>query len=377
MTSSGEKIAEIRVHPLVGGTVDGGWPEGHEPEDDLHALVEVITDGGLTGIGSVFTNSDLVRAGVKTLRPFWFGEPAIEPERVSEKLRQSCFWQGRGGTLEHVISGIDIALWDLFGKVCQQPVARLLGGYYRKRIKPYASLLFDEPDVLTDTLRSTVARGFRAIKLGWRPFGRRDRRFDELLVRTARDTVGPDVELLVDAGGSEQFWPHGFKWALRTAQMLAEFEVEWFEEALPPDDLEGYIRLRKASPVPIAGGEVLTRRQSFSPWIERGALDIVQPDSTKCGGLSEARRIAWHAYDHNVQFVSHGWNTAIGLAADLHLAAALPVARYVEFLTPAPYIEQILKRPFVLDDQGLLAIPETAGLGVELDRDALDRFSGA
>jgi len=108
---------------------------------------------------------------------------------------------------------------------------------------------------------------------------------------------------------------------------------------------------------------VLTRRQAFLPWIERGALDIVQPDATKCGGLSEARRIAWHAYDHNVQFVSHGWNTAVGLAADLHLAAALPVARYVEFLTPAPYIEQILTRPFQLDGDGLLTIPEAPDWG--------------
>ncbi len=367
-------IRDIKIHRLIGGTVDGGWPEGHEPEDDLHTLLEVVSDEGLTGIGSVFTNSALVAAGVQTLRGLWENESALEPERVSEKLRQTSFWQGRGGTLEHVISGIDIALWDLFGKACGQPVARLLGGYYRRQIKPYASLLFDEPPVLAERLSRTVARGFRAIKLGWRPFGRRDARFDEQLVRTARETVGPDVDLLVDAGGSEQFWPHGYKWALRTAQMLADYDVGWFEEALPPDDIEGFIRLRNASPVPIAGGEVLTRRQAFQPWIERGALDIVQPDATKCGGLSEARRIAWQAYDHNIQFVSHGWNTAIGLAADLHLAAAMPVARYVEYLTPAPYIEQILTQPFQLDEAGRLSIPDGPGLGIELDRDALARF---
>ena len=148
-----------------------------------------------------------------------------------------------------------------------------------------------------------------------------------------------------------------------------------FEEPLAPDDLEGYIRLRNAAPVPIAGGEVLTRRQAFLPWIEKGALDIVQPDATKCGGLSEARRIAWCAYDHHIQFVSHGWNTAVGLAADLHLAAALPVARYVEFLTPAPYIERILVEPFQLDEDGLLAVPDKPGLGIEVDRDALARFA--
>ena len=369
------KIRNIRVHRLLGGTVDGGWPEGHQPEDDLHALLEIETDQDLTGIGSVFTSSGLVEAGVEMLRPVWEGESAIEPERVSEKLRQSSFWQGRGGTLEHVISGIDIGLWDLLGKVTGQPVARLLGGYYRNKIKPYGSILFDQPEALAETLKATVARGFRAIKLGWRPFGRCDTQLDELLVRTARDTVGPDIELFVDAGGSEQFWPHGYKWALRTAHMLAEYDIGWFEEALPPDDIEGFIRLRNASPVPISGGEVLTRRQSFLPWIERGALDIVQPDATKCGGISEARKIAWMAYDHNIQFVSHGWNTAVGVAADLHLAAAIPVAHYVEYLTPAPYIEDIVTQSFELDEDGMLTIPETPGLGIELDRDALARFA--
>ena len=183
------KIRDIKVHRLIGGTVNGGWPEGHVPEDDLHALIEVVADDGITGIGSVFTDSDLVIAAVDSLRAHWERESAIEPERVSEKLRQSSFWKGRGGTLEHVISGIDIALWDLFGKVCGQPVARLLGGYYRRKVRPYASLLFDEPEILAERLHAVTSRGFRAIKLGWRPFGRRDSKFDELLVRVARETV--------------------------------------------------------------------------------------------------------------------------------------------------------------------------------------------
>ncbi|MFP6575311.1 MAG: mandelate racemase/muconate lactonizing enzyme family protein [Pirellulaceae bacterium] len=370
------RIETIEIHPLLGGTVDGGWPEGQEPEDDLHTLIEVVTDDGLRGVGSIFTSSSLVAAGLETLRPLWQGEEALEAERVSEKLRQSSFWQGRGGTLEHIISGIDIALWDLLGKACGQPVARLLGGYYRQRIRPYASILFDEPEILADRLRGVIEQGFRAVKLGWRPFGRRNAAFDELLMQTARDVAGPDIDLLVDAGGSEQFWPHGYKWALRTAQMLDTYDVGWFEEPLAPDDLAGFIQLRRQAPLPISGGEVFTRRQAFLPWIEQGAFDIVQPDATKCGGLTEARRIAWAAYDHHIGFVSHGWNTAIGLAADLHLAAALPVARYVEYLTPAPYIDQILTQPFALDDEGYLTIPTTPGLGVELDRAALKHFSG-
>ncbi len=368
------KIADIRLTGLSGGTVEGGWADELEPEDDINTVVEVVTDEGLSGIGSAMTSKALVEASVQLLRPMLIGERADEPARVTEKLRQSTFWQGRGGAVEHAISGIDLALWDLMGKVCNQPVSRLLGGRYRDRIKPYGSLLFDEPEPLREKLTQAVQRGFKAIKLGWRPFGRRDVKTDELLIQTARETVGPDVELMVDAGGTDSFWPHGYKWALRSAQMLAAYDVVWFEEALPPDDLEGFIELRRHAPVPIAGGEVLTRRQSFRPFIESHAFDIVQPDCTKCGGLTESWRIGWMAYEHNVLMVPHGWNTAIGLAADLQLVATMPVARYVEFLTPSPYMEDLIETPFQPDDEGYLQIPETPGLGIELNRETLKRF---
>ena len=368
------KIAEIDVCPLTGATVDGGWPRGHEPRENLHTLLAVRTDGGLVGYGSCFTSGKLVAGAVELIWPLLRGQSAVEPERVSETLRQSTFWQGRGGAVEHAISGVDIALWDLMGKACGQPVSRLLGGNYRRKIKPYGSILFDEPAPLARALAGVVERGFQAIKLGWRPFGRRDRALDELLVRTARETVGDRVELMVDAGGSEQFWPHGLNWARNTAAMLADFGIVWFEEPLPPDDLAGYIELTRVSPVPIAGGEVLTRRQAFQPWIENRAVDVLQPDCTKNGGLSESRRIAWLAADHNVQVVPHGWNTAIGLAADLQLSAAMPIARYVEYLTPCAYIDEIATEPFPLDADGLLTIPETPGLGVEIDPDKLKRF---
>jgi L-alanine-DL-glutamate epimerase-like enolase superfamily enzyme len=368
------KIVDVRLTGLSGGTVEGGWADELKPEDDLNTVVEVLTDEGLVGVGSAMTSKALVEASVKLLRPLLIGERGDEPARVTEKLRQATFWQGRGGAVEHAISGIDIALWDLFGKVCNQPVSRLLGGNYRDRIRPYGSILFDEPPRLREKLQHAVSRGFKAIKMGWRPFGRRDRKTDELLVKTAREAVGPGVELMVDAGGSDQFWPHGYKWALETARMLAAYDVVWFEEALPPDDLEGFIELRRHSPVPITTGEVLTRRQSFRPYIERHAVDIIQPDCTKCGGLTEAWRIGWMAYEHNILFVPHGWNTAIGLAADLHLTASLPVARYVEFLTPSPYLDELVLDPFRPDADGYLRVPEAPGLGVRLNPDALKRY---
>jgi len=223
------KIVDLRLTGLSGGTVEGGWAEELTPEDNVHTVVEVITDEGFIGLGSVFTSSHLVEASVRLLKPFLLGERADEPARVSEKLRQNTFWQGRGGSVEHAISGIDIALWDLFGKITRQPVARLLGGIYRTRIKPYGSLLFAEEEPLREKLRMAVSRGFKALKLGWKPFGRGDAKADERLIRAARDTVGPDVELMVDAGGSDAFWPHGLKWALRTAHMLAEYDIVWFE----------------------------------------------------------------------------------------------------------------------------------------------------
>src|SRR5881275_1892095 len=198
------KIAELRITGLSGGTVEGGWVDDLKPEEDINTIIEVVTDEGLVGVGSAMTSKALVQAAVRLLRPMLIGERADEPARVSEKLRQSTFWQGRGGAVEHAISGLDIALWDLMGKVCNQPVSRLLGGNYRTRIKPYGSILFDEPQPLRETLHQTVARGFKAIKLGWRPFGRRDRRTDELLVKTARRAVGDGVAIMVDDGGSEQ-----------------------------------------------------------------------------------------------------------------------------------------------------------------------------
>jgi len=369
------KVTEIQAMPLCGMTPQTGWDHEVTLDTDMQTLVKISTDEGLIGWGSCFTSSALVEAALKLLRPWLIGESAIEPERVSEKLHQMSFWQGRGGAVTHAISGIDMALWDLLGKATGQPVARLLGGIYRDRVKPYGSILFDEPGRLRATLEDVLSRGFRAIKLGWRPFGRVDHKTDELLIRTARETVGPDVELMVDAGGSEQFWPHGYKWALETARMLADYDVVWFEEALPPDAIDDYVRLREHAPVPIATGEVFTRRQSFQAWIEKGAVDIVQPDCSKVGGLSEARKIGWMAYDHGILLVPHGWNNAVGLAADLHLTASLPVARWVEYLTPSPYIEEIVATPFKLDDEGMLRLPEGPGLGIEIDPDGLARYS--
>lgn len=369
------KITQILAAGLRGSTPAGGWTNEIRPSDCLHTLIRVRTDEGLSGWGSVFTSDLLVKGALNLLEPLYLGENPIEVERVTEKLHAHTFWTGRGGSVTHAISGINIALWDIVGQATGQPIGVLLGGRYRDRVRPYASLLASDPEPLRDTLAALHVKGFRAFKIGWGRFGRVNAELDERIVKTARGGIGPDALLMIDAGASDGSWPHGYKWALRTARMLEHYDVSWFEEPLPPDRLEEFILLRQNAAVPIAGGEVLTRRQSFEPWIRSGALDILQPDVTKVGGISEFRRIAWLAQDRGLRVIPHGWNTAIGLAADLQLASAFQHTDLVEYLVGSPFVDELSSRPWSLDGDGMLAIPSLPGLGLSVDLQAVERYT--
>lgn len=336
----------------------------------------VHTDTGDIGIGSVFVDERLVKAALEVLEPIYLGESAIEPERLTETAHQQTFWMGRGGTLTHTISGVDIALWDLLGKATKQPIGRLLGGRYRDSVQPYASLLMDEPSVMEQDLEALLLQGFTAFKIGWGPFGRVSAEVDEAIVKAARQTIGADNQLMVDAGGSDGFWPNGFKWALRTSKMLEQYNVVWFEEPLSPDSFGDYVRLREHSPIAIAGGETMTRRQSFMRWIDAGAFDIVQPDVTKVGGISEQRRIARSAEDNGIRYVGHGWNTAPGVAADLQIASSMPLTDLVEYVVGSPYVDDLCGPQFSLDESGRLPVSDRPGLGIELDIDQLVTLTG-
>ncbi len=369
------KIRSVRATGLRGATPEGGWSAELRPEDSVHTLVAVHGEDGLVGFGSVFTNVDLVNAAVAVLAPLLKGETALEPDRVTESLHQNTFWLGRGGSVTHAISGINTALWDLYGQILGQPVGRLLGGRYRERVQPYASVLATEPAAMAGVLSPLLEQGFRAFKIGWGPIGRVDARTDENIVAAAREVIGPDVLLAVDAGGSDAYWRGDLKWALRTADMLARYDVAWFEEALDPDALEDFATLRSQARVPISGGEVLTRRQSFAPYLRAGAFDIVQPDVTKVGGLSEMRRIGWLAEAQNTKLIPHGWNTAVGLAADLQLASALGGTDLVEYKTGSAYVDGLTPAPYSLDPDGMLTIPDRPGLGIELDQDMVAKYA--
>ena len=370
------KIAEIRVAGLKGATPKGGWTTELSPESSVHTLVAIKSEDGTIGVGGVFTSVDLVSASLEILKPLLIGESIYEPERVSEKLHQNTFWQGRGGAVTHAISGIDIALWDLFGKITQQPIGRFLGGRLREKVMPYASLLMDEPKILEQNLQLLLAQGFKAFKIGWGTFGRISPQNDRLIVETARKAIGDSCFLAVDAGGSDAYWRGNLKWAINCSKMLSDYGVGWFEEALAPDDLQGFTKLREISPVPISGGEVFTRRQNFVPFITSGAFDILQPDVTKVGGISEFRRITNMAEDFGCQVIPHGWNTAVGLAVDLQLASAFSNTNKVEYCTGSAYVDDITIEPWKLDDDGELAIPLLPGIGINLDPEKIEKYSG-
>ena len=368
------RIEQINHYPL--------YPKGEyassEKGENMNTLIELIAEDGTKGYGSTYTTNALTGAALRLIAPVLMKEEEIEPARISERLHQSNFWLGRGGSVTHVISGVDIALWDLYGKLCGQSVSRLLGGRYRSEIRPYASVTFHDADPvrgIEQKIEDALARGFAGIKFGWGTFGRINAKNDELLVSTCRKAAGDGVALMIDAGGSGTYYKGTYKQALETSKMLKDYDIEWYEEALRPDDIDGYVKLREHSPVKISNGEVLTRRQAFLPWIERGAMDIVQPDCTKSGGITEALRIAWYAYDHGIDWVGHGFNTAYGVAADLHVAAALPVASWVEYITPSPLIDKILVKPFAIGENGMLAIPDAPGLGIEPDMDAVRYYA--
>jgi len=365
------RIKDVRYYPLYPKDDYGGALEDGE---NFNTLIELEADNGLKGYGSTYTTLALTAAAMRLLEPVLKAEKDISPACISEKLHQRNYWLGRGGSVTHVISGVDIALWDLFGKQLGVSVSKLVGGRYRDKVRPYASLSFDDGQTLESKIEDALKKGFVGIKLGWGTFGRLDLKNDENLVSRARKAAGDSTALMIDPGGSGEFYGVTFKRALETAKMLGQYNVEWYEEALRPDDIEGFIKLREYSPVKISSCEVLTRRQTFHPWIERGAVDIVQPDSTKVGGLTEALRIAWHAYDHGIDYVGHGWNTAYGLATDLHITAALPTANWVEYITPSPLVDHLTTKPFVIKD-GFLEIPDTPGLGIEPDMEKVKYYS--
>jgi L-rhamnonate dehydratase len=342
-------------------------------------VVRVSTDAGLTGVGEVDSAPLVAQAIIdapvshtiqRGLREVLIGENPLEIERLWDRMYEATLFFGRRGPVIHAMSGVDIALWDLAGKVFGRPVHELLGGARRQPVRVYASSLFGAtPDSTAELARCFREEGFTAVKFGWAPLGCVDEATDVALVREARRGAGADMDVMIDAGC---IWDA--KTALQRARRFQEYGIYWLEEPLHPDDLEGYARLSQATEVRIAAGEEESSRHSFLELMDRGRIDVVQVDVTRCGGLTEARRIACLAHDRHLPVVNHSFKTGINLAASLHFVATAPTGLILEYpITPSPLRDQLTREKFPVVN-GMVALPEGPGLGVTIDEEVLNRY---
>jgi L-rhamnonate dehydratase len=320
------------------------------------------------------------------LKEMLLGEDPLQPVALWEKLYIGSAMNGRRGLGICAMGALDMALWDIRGKAEGQPVWKLLGGARQPDLIPYASLLpagrtlAEYRESLVAKAREAVQFGFGAIKAEvcikgpYSHMGLQEKDDDIVgVVAAVREAIGPEVTLLVDVAYTWRDW----KEALRVLRRLEPYDLYFLETPLPPDDLDGYARLADATDIRIAAGEWLNSRFEFIDLIDRGRVDVAQPDVGRVGGLTEARRVVEYAHDRGRLIVPHCWKTGIGIAASAHLCAASPNAPFFEFL-PAPLAESRLRRELVPDDyplvDGRIRLPEQPGLGIELNEEALIRY---
>jgi L-alanine-DL-glutamate epimerase-like enolase superfamily enzyme len=342
-------------------------------------IIKVETDAGITGLGEVDSNplgakgiidgpfSHTTAAGLASLV---IGEDPFETEKIWHKMYRGNIYGGRRGVGLHAMSGIDMALWDIKGKALGLPVWKLLGGGFHQKIRCYASSLFGHtPKATGELARRYADQGFTAVKFGWDPMGQ-DAKTDVALVAEARKGLGSGPDLLIDAG---LVWDS--KTALQRANAFADHDIFWLEEPLRPDDYEGYRRLAESTPIRIAAGEEESNRQSFIELMDKGRIDVVQVDLTRCGGFTEAVKIAALAWDRGLPVANHGFTTYINVTAALHWLNSIPNALICEFVAEEEtnLRESITKQKLRARD-GYLDIPQEPGLGVELDEDAIAHF---
>ena len=341
-----------------------------------YPLIRVWGEDGLVGIGEASPmNGRVTKATVEyQLKPLLVGMDALDLEACWEKLYVTTY-KMRGQSTSIAISGIDIALHDLAGKALGVPVYRLLGGLYRRRVRVYASYMSRElsPTEYARQAAQAMQGGFSGvkIKIGARyGFDSKDVDEDEALVAAVREAIGPKAELLVDANSG-----YSVHSAIKVGRMLERYRVFHYEEPIPYTDLDGMAQVAAALDIPVAVGEQQHTRYDFKDILVKGAADIVQPDVTKCGGLSEGKKIAALTDAFGKYVTTHTTTVGVGLAAHLHYWASTPACRYAQEFNVVASRQRspILRTPLTPAD-GYLTVPNGPGLGVELDEEAVQRL---
>jgi len=385
------KISKIDCHVLMIPNYDSAACSS--AQDDL--VVEIHTDEGLVGIGETDTNPWIARECIRArgthcmglgLEEMLIGNDPLQPEAIWQKLYAGSKMTGRRGAVICAMGAIDMALWDIKGKALGVPIYKLLGGAINNRCKPYASLL-PQGNTLADYKASLLSRARAAKAMGFKagkmeicisgPYSHNGlQEPDEAvvdIVAACREAVGKDFVMMVDFAYA---WSDAWS-ALRVLKKLEPYDIFFAETPVDTDDLEGYAMLHRRSPIRIAAGEWQNTHYEFLDLADRGLVDVLQPDVGRVGGFTEARKVCQIASDRGRIVVPHCWKSGIGIAASLHLAVSTTVCPYIEFqpadLCDSPLRRELLSQEFRLED-GAIKLPERPGLGVELNRDALEKF---
>ncbi len=371
-------IERVQAYPLV-------YEEPHyRGQERCVTLVRVESSDGAVGWGeaiSQFKESSLATKILveQGMAPLLAGEDPLQVERLWHKLCSYAYWYGVEGIAAFAISAIDMALWDLKGKLLGQPVATLLGGILQEEIPAMGSIIFDMEN-LDWTLEEFAwmrDQGYRIVKAGWgmRPdavFGT-DRERDLLFVREIRGVIGPELSLIVDTPGARGLWD--VPTAIRRFRELEEFDLRWIEQPLRPSDLAGHRRLRAAVTTPVGTGEDEWSPESYKHVIDSEGVDVLQLDPGRCLGITGCREVVKMAETANLSYSAHTWSSALNTAASLHFVA---ISRNGDTLDFKPH-ESPMQHELVVDPweprDGMLAIRDRPGLGVEVREDALERFA--
>ena len=384
------KITEVEPILLRGSVAYGAGASGAEATDngDWQLLIRVATDEGLTGWSdvetlapaavSIIAGEGMATVGFQTLGSLLVGENPLDVERLWDKLYVGSAYYGRRGIAMHCISALDNCLWSIRAQAAGMPLAELLGGRRRDKVMAYASTLFrSTPEGMIEAANGYIDKGYRAVKFGWGVFGQDPGR-DRELVAAARQALGPDRYLMVDPGWYPTVTPNRMQPRSRAdnetlCQWLGDYDVRWVEDFIHPENFDEYAAVRAASPVPVAAGEQVSTVWEFARFIESGCVDVIQPDLTRCGGLTVAKQVAQLANRAGIDLVPHSWLTHLLTGYSLQLIATLPRAHFVEFnVSQSPLTAGIAPTSLMLDAEGCIAIPAGVGIGIDVDTDFVD-----
>ncbi|MCC7418855.1 MAG: mandelate racemase/muconate lactonizing enzyme family protein [Planctomycetaceae bacterium] len=360
------KIDRIETIHLRFEYADGFLYAGGKCTARVTSLVLVHTDDGRTGVGAVYSHPGLVELVVKKqLEPLLVGDDPTDTETLWWKMYRLTRWYGRKGAAMSALGGIDTACWDLKGQAAGKPVWKLLGGSTPSCPAYASALLWKTPAELGEEAGTLIEKGFRRVKMR---LGRGDD-YDRPAVLAVRKAIGANNDVMCD--GSMRY---SLDAARELGKFLAEQRVFWFEEPFEPEAIDDYAALRGTIGIPLAAGENEFGLQGFRELLRAKAVDIVQPDVCRCGGLTEAKRTADLAREFGARVAPHTWSDAATVLANAHLVGSIDHGVTVEVdQTGNPFIEELLEEPLRVVD-GRLQLSDAPGLGIRLKQSTLDRY---